>query len=381
MRTQNKRKGLRPFGGSIGLLVLLALGTPGCSPPRHPAAALPLSDKHPSPPPAMTLTTITQEHLFGDDRPFAQCHASTMIGLDQGRYLAAWFAGSHEKNDDVGIWMASGQPGQWGRPLLAVKVRNEPHWNPVLFRGPAGRIYLYFKVGKEIDFWETWVQHSDDQGRTWSQPRELVPGDKGGRGPVRNQPIVLSDGTWLAPASVERNKVWDAFIDRSPDGGQTWQATPKIPLDRSRIRGEGVIQPALWESKPGQVHMLLRSSTGKICRSDSRDYGRTWSAIYPTTLPNNNSGIDVAQVAGDTIAVIFNPVGENWGKRYPISVAVSTDNGRTWPLQVDLEKGQEKAELSYPDIFYQDGHLVASYTWNRQRIAFWKGKLSFGPQK
>jgi predicted neuraminidase len=125
------------------------------------------------------------------------------------------------------------------------------------------------------------------------------------------------------------------------------------------------------------VHMLLRSSSGRICRSDSRDYGKTWSTVYQTALPNNNSGIDVTQIGGDTIAVIFNPVGENWGKRYPISVAVSADNGQSWPLRVDIEKGQDKAELSYPDIFYQDGYLVASYTWNRQRIAFWKGKLSF----
>ena len=367
---------MRPFFWGTGLL-LLWMGALSCSPARNPEEGQRTSEKQNKPLPAMTLATVTYEHVFEDDRPFPQCHASTMIGLDKGNYLLAWFAGSHEKNKDVGIWMAEGQPGKWSRPYLAVKVREDPHWNPVLFKAPDGKIYLYFKVGKEIDTWETWVQHSGDQGRTWSAPQELVPGDKGGRGPVRNQPLVLSDGTWLAPASLERNKVWDAFIDRSTDGGKTWQASAKIPLDRSRIRGEGVIQPALWESEPGQVHMLLRSSSGRICRSDSRDYGKTWSAIYQTELPNNNSGIDVTQVAGDTIAVIFNPVGENWGKRYPITVAVSPDNGQTWPLQVDIEKGQDKAELSYPDIFYQDGHLVACYTWNRQRIAFWKGKLSF----
>lgn len=358
------------------LPMLFLTGLLACSQTRNPGAGQADNASLSTPAPAMTLTQVNYEHVFGDDRPFAQCHASTMIGLDDGRYLLAWFAGSHEKNDDVGIWMAEGKPGAWSKPHLAVKVRQDPHWNPVLFKAPDGSVYLYFKVGKEIDNWETWVQRSADQGRTWSQARELVPGDKGGRGPVRNQPLVLSDGTWLAPASVEHNKVWDVFVDRSTDGGQTWMSSGKLALDRSVVKGEGVIQPAFWESAPGQVHMLMRSSSGRICRSDSRDYGKTWSAIYQTSLPNNNSGIDLAQVAGDTIAVIFNPVSENWGKRYPITVAVSTDNGQTWPLQVDIEKGRDKAELSYPDLFYQDGYLVACYTWNRQRIAFWKGKLA-----
>ncbi|MEX2593736.1 MAG: sialidase family protein [Anditalea sp.] len=325
--------------------------------------------------PVVGVSTVEYEHVFEDERPFSQSHASTIIGID-GTYLLAWFAGSHEKNDDVGIWMAKGKPGAWSAPYLAVKVRNDPHWNPVLFHAPEDRIYLYFKVGKEIDDWETWVQYTDDMGQTWSKPQELVAGDKGGRGPVRNRPIVLSDGTWLAPASTERNRVWDVFVDRSDDAGLTWTATDKLELDRNVIKGEGVIQPALWESKPGHVHMLMRSSSGKICRSDSEDYGKTWSPIVETDLPNNNSGIDVAHISGESLALIYNPVGENWGKRYPITVALSNDNGKTWPVKYDIEKGEGDDELSYPAIFYEEGNLVACYTWNRERIAFWKGKLS-----
>ncbi|CAN5425397.1 exo-alpha-sialidase [soil metagenome] len=322
------------------------------------------------------LQHVLLEHVFKDDRPFPQSHASTMISLNNGSYLLAWFAGTHEKHDDVGIWMSSGQPGNWSSPYLAVKVNEEPHWNPVLFKAPNDTIYLYFKVGKEIDYWGTWVQQSGDFGHTWSSPRELVPGDEGGRGPVRNQPIILSDDTWLAPASIERNKVWNVFVDRSEDGGRTWVATDTLQLDRQVITGEGVIQPALWESAPGKVHMLMRSSSGYICRSDSDDYGKTWSPVYETELPNNNSGIDVAQIAADTIAVIFNPVSKNWGERNPLSVAISMDNGSTWPLKFDIEKSDEKAEFSYPDMFYEDGHLVACYTWNRERIAIWKAKIN-----
>src|SRR6478672_3603592 len=133
---------------------------------------------------SVTLTRANYEHLFGDKRPFEQCHASTMINMGNNKYLFAWFAGKREKDDDVGIWIADGEPGKWSSVHLAVKIRNEPHWNPVLFKTTNNRIFLFFKVGKEIDYWETWFQYSDDEGLTWSKPRELVPGDKGGRGPV-----------------------------------------------------------------------------------------------------------------------------------------------------------------------------------------------------
>lgn len=322
------------------------------------------------------IRTLEYEHVFGDDRPFAQCHASTIAPLGDGTYMVAWFAGSYEKHDDVGIWLSQGKLNNWSEPKMVAKLRNDPHWNPVLFNAPDGKMYLYFKVGKEIDDWETWVQYTEDKGKTWSEPRELVPGDIGGRGPVRNHLLVLSDGTWLAPASLERDRVWDVIVDRSEDGGKTWQATEKLELNREQVTGEGVIQPALWESKPGHVHMLMRSSGGYICRSDSEDYGKTWSPIEVTDLPNNNSGIDIAPLGGEKLALIFNPVSGNWGKRYPITVAISEDNGKTWPVKYDIEKGEnEKDELSYPAIFYENGQLVGCYTWNRQRIAFWKGEL------
>lgn len=360
----------------FALILSLAGGSlwQACQQPQNHSSVVDISENsHHS---NMEINTITYEHVFGDDRPFAQCHASTITGLADGNYLLAWFAGSYEKHDDVGIWTAKGKPGAWSEPKLLVKVRNDPHWNPVLFNAPDGKVYLYFKVGKEIDYWETWVQYTEDGGETWSEARELVPGDKGGRGPVRNHMLVLSNGAWLAPASIERDKVWDVFVDRSEDGGNTWEATDKLDLDRNEVTGEGVIQPALWESKPGHVHMLMRSSSGKICRSDSDDYGKTWSKIKETDLPNNNSGIDIAHLGGEKVALIYNPVSGNWGKRYPITVAISTDNGETWPLKYDIEKGEgEKDELSYPAIFHEDGHLVACYTWNRQRVAFWKGKI------
>lgn len=318
------------------------------------------------------MEIATYEHIFAEDRPFPSCHASSLVELADGGFLAVWFGGTRESADDVAIWSARrGPAGGWSAPRLVAKVEESAHWNPVIFRtGPSdGRVYLWFKVGPKIPTWRTYAAVSDDGGETWSTPVELVPGDAGGRGPVKNKPILLADGGWLAGASLETSTAWDAFADRSEDEGVTWQATPLIPFDHSGCTGKGVIQPTLWESAPGQVHMLLRSTGGRVCRSDSADGGRTWSEIVPTNLPNNNSGLDVARLADGRLALICNPVGDR--ERTPLSILFSHNNGLTWPERIDLET--EPGEYSYPAIIpTADGGLAVTYTWRRERIVWAK---------
>lgn len=317
-----------------------------------------------------TITIVAKEQVFETPQPFLQCHASTVLRTTDGSFLVAWFGGTHEKHDDVGIWLSKGGPGKWSPPTEVAKIREDAHWNPVLFESNDGAIVLFFKVGKTIDHWETWFKISRDNGDTWTEARELVPGDKGGRGPVRNKPIVLSDATWLAPASNENQGVWNAFVDRSEDQGKTWNASSFFPVNRDSIAGEGVIQPALWESGNGNVHALLRSSAGVVCRSDSKDYGKSWSAVYKTSLPNPNSGIDLTKLEDGTLVLAYNPDSTNWGERNPISLVISNDNGKTWTGSVDVEVGVKGDEFSYPSIIHFGDSIALTYTWKRQNIVF-----------
>lgn len=321
------------------------------------------------------ITKVSSGLILGPDRPFAQGHASTIVKAGGGNYLVAWFGGTHEKHPDVGIWLSRGDGRKWSHPVEVAKVREDAHWNPVLFKATENEITLFFKVGKTIDKWETWYMTSVDQGATWSEPVELVKGDRGGRGPVRNKPIRLSNGVLISGASNEKNKVWNAFVDRSEDNGKTWSATPYLTLDRKDIVGEGIIQPTLWESSPGHVHMLLRSSCGAICRSDSKDYGKTWSKVYRTSLPNPNSGIDLVKLSNGNLALVYNPDNKNWGDRNPLKLAVSSDNGNTWPVQTDIETGSGEDEFSYPAIVASGDTVSVTYTWKRQNVAFWQGVI------
>lgn len=307
--------------------------------------------------------------VFPEERPFKQAHASTLVCLDNAEYLIAWFGGTKEKDNDVGIWITKGDGENWSFPIEVAKIREEPHWNPVLFKKTNGDIILFFKVGSEIAIWETWFMTSADNGNTWSNPTELVQNDKGGRGPVRNKPIVLSNGDWIAGASDESG-LWRSFVDISNDEGTNWSKSEFINFDTIEVKDEGMIQPTLWESQDGHVHMLLRTSAGYIYRSDSQDYGRTWSTAYKTGLPNPNSGIDLVKLVDGRLALLYNPDNKNWGSRTALKLAISEDNGDSWTDIIDLENGKEGDEYSYPAIVSCGDRVSLSYTWNRSNVMF-----------
>lgn len=325
-----------------------------------------------------------QKELIIEKLPTAFCHASTIVSLAENELLCCWFGGTHEGEADVAIYASRRTDAGWSVPkVLADGV--SANWNPVLFKAQDGRLLLFYKEGNEIASWRTMIMVSTDAGRSWSKSCELVKGDvSGGRGPVRNKPIRLQDGRILAGASTERG-IWQAFADISDDDGRTWyksssvaiadleyQAGEKtaesdIAVSQQSFYGRGVIQPSLWQSVDGSVHMLLRSSEGYIYKSDSQDNGLTWCAAYALALPNNNSGLDLVRTASGTLFLVCNPVAANWGQRSPLSLFKSADDGVSWQKLFDLET--ETAEFSYPAIISIGAKIIITYTYKRQNIA------------
>lgn len=360
--------------------------------------------------PATITKGITREWVVsprhGSGLLWQQCHASTVLAVRE-HLLCAWFAGTEEGTPDNSIWMAARDAhGRWSTPRVIAGKGDVAHWNPVLARAPDGTVWLFYKLGKRISSWGTWFCTSNDGGTTWSEAAELVPNDAGGRGPVKNPPVLLDDGTWLAPGSTEDwnpgGAVWESFVDRSTDGGATWtQAT--IPLSREQLKGAGVIQPALWASG-STVGALMRSTEGRAYVSFSGDGGRTFSPAIPSSLPNNNSGLTVVSLPDGLLACVYNPTTANWGSRCPLAVAVSRD-GRSWRQVAIIEDGlspldgckpslpDESAtgflprdegvrtdgtgEYSYPAAVVHGDELIITYTWQRRAIACAAVPLNF----
>lgn len=316
------------------------------------------------------LEAAEREFIF-TEAPFAGAHASTIVELGDGSLLSAWFAGRQEGDNSVEIWTSrrTGHSG-WSTPEVVTDFPNMPCWNPVLFRD-AEKLWLFFKIGPSPREWIGAYRTSTDGGQTWSDVEYMPAGQLG---PIRNKPIVLSNGDILAGTSVEAGyeggtpaeapyRSWAAWIERSPDGGETWHKHGPVTVPGENY---GVIQPTLWETDEGNVQMLLRSTDriGRIAESLSTDGGKTWSPARPTELPNPNSGIDAVKLTDGRVVLVYNHTESG---RSPIHLAVSDDDGRSWRDPLILEEGE--GEFSYPAVIQaSDGTIHITYTWKRRRI-------------
>ena len=320
------------------------------------------------------MLTVKKRGFVFDVPPTPSCHASTVVKTSAG-LLAAWFGGTGESAPDVDIYLARYENGSWQTPERVSEEPGIAHWNPVLF-AVGDHVTLYYKVGVHIHEWKTMRRESFDGGLTFSPADELVPGDEtGGRGPVKNKPILLSDGAILAPASREyADGRWRAFTDRSADGGKTFERSAFMETDDPSVK---LIQPTLWEDEEG-VHALLRSDQGAAYRADSRDGGRTWGKAYPTSVPNNNAGLDLTRLPDGNLLLASNPVGKNWGKRTPLTLSVSSDGARSFSPLLILEdedgdaagERSHSSEYSYPAILSVGDEVLITYTWRREKIAY-----------
>lgn len=293
------------------------------------------------------------------DVPFPSCHASTITETGDG-LLASWFGGTAERNPDVGIWVSRFEKGSWSSPVevangIQHKDKRYPCWNPVLFN-TGDEILLFFKVGPSPSTWWGELTTSHDNGRTWSVPRRL-PEDI--LGPIKNKPVLLSNGDLLCPSSTE-DEGWRLHMEFTSDNGLTWERTSAL-----NERTTGAIQPTILIHPGGKLQLLCRSTVSKILTSWSEDNGRTWSKPEPSGLPNNNSGIDAVNLRDGRFILIYNHLLKG---RHALHAAVSSD-GKNWKAAVLLENEKQGTEFSYPAVIQtNDGLVHITYTWNRKLV-------------
>ncbi len=231
-----------------------------------------------------------------------------------------------------------------------------------LLRLRDGRIALfYLRKNSERDC-RPYLRYSSDEARNWSEPILCISDDgflvlnndravqlKSGRIllPVARHPLTASQN--LGPG------VAMAYL--SDDSGKTWRRSGTI-LEPPPASRAGLQEPGVVQLKDGRVMMFIRTMQGSQYLSYSRDDGDTWSPPAPSTLASPLSPASIKRIpsTGDLLAVWNDharvdeamrasegprPSG---GKRTPLTVAVSRDEGATWIHRQNL--------LDDPDGWY-----------------------------
>lgn len=221
-----------------------------------------------------------------------------------------------------------------------------------------------------------------DCGKTWSEPQSFP---SGLNGVTLRQGIVLSNGEWLFPLywqEVERRFDWGCEpglqkpdekgdfwpfccgVAISSDGGDTYRRYGYL---KNRQSHRNLWEPTAVEVSPGHVIMLMRDSErAYLKRSDSLDYGRTWSEPINTNIPNPMTKPTLIAVEGQVLLINNFHDQSGWSNRTHLQIRVSEDALKTWRKILPI--AQTDAPFFYPHAFYdkQEQILYTAYENGRQ---------------
>jgi predicted neuraminidase len=210
----------------------------------------------------------------------------------------------------------------------------------------------------------------------------------------RHPPVQLDTGNWILPA-YRSTQEGGAF---GRDFSVVAHLNEKLDkcIEISEIENSiGRVHGCIVKAQHGGAFLQFFRSrlADRIYRSIGSPDGRAWTEPHPVSLPNNNSSFQILRVSNGPLVAVYNRFGLTmdsappWGEaiwpqtRWPISVAVSVDEGLTWPWVRDIDFGNgycgqenwiNNHQMAYPTITEgKDQRLHIAYSWgNRMAIKY-----------
>ena len=306
---------------------------------------------------------------------------ASVIELKDGSLLLAWqrheksAVGAHDTAPGSIALMNSRDGGlTWENTrIVAAMIEGSVNcYSPSLFRCLDGSIALFFRRYMVLERGKQSLSNvyrmvSQDEGKTFG-PEELL-WERKPYSPINHSILRLAsgaalmtmaygEGVWLGPDDKQ-----SILVLRSEDDFKTWTLSDPI-----RLPMRGAMEPYAAQQANGRITMVMRTQLGSVFTCESTDDGKTWSKPRTTGLPAPESCACVATVPGsDVQLVIWNHSQydmywkSHYGKRTPLTVALSRDGLRTFTDFYDLETDPNRMFTNPSITFTGDGWCLIPY--------------------
>lgn len=317
---------------------------------------------------------ISVTRIFGPEQPGAYKHPAAFDELANGDLYVAYYCGSGEYGDDTMVYGARLPEGKkkWTKPEVIADSPYRSEGNPVIWQSAEGTVWLFYVVR----YGETWsssriqAKLSFDGAKTWSDPM-IVAWDPGMM--VRNQPLEKPGG-FILPVYHETGEDTEVVGAGTSSlflhfDNKTKQFTASNKV-YSRV---GNLQPAVARIDGDHLVAYCRRgggyepiTDGWMVRTESHDGGMTWSPGEETDFQNPNAAVDFIKLQNGHLLLVFN---DNMNDRTPLTVAISTDNDKSYPHRKNIMEGA--GPFAYPyAIQTQDGKIHIIFTSNERTAIY-----------
>ncbi|MCU1759760.1 exo-alpha-sialidase [Pseudomonas sp. 14P_8.1_Bac3] len=287
-------------------------------------------------------------------------HSSSVTALPGGNLMAVWFAGTREGAADVQVRASrfDASSGEWGAEQVlatrdSTRIGTRKHirklGNPVIAMAPDNRLWLFY-VSVSVGGWAGSAINamvSDDLGRSWSSPRQLITSPFFNISTlVRAAPVFHADGSIGLPIYHEFLGKFAEYLYLSADGEV---------IDKFRIsRGTNALQPTIVPQDARRAVAMLRYAGNvhhRVLASRTEDAGQTWSEPHPLEPANPNSSLAAVGTPDDGVLVALNDLRDG---RFKLSL-YGTDAGLTdWRNLVELDQSPDPLGKAFsPEAYRQ----------------------------
>jgi sialidase-1 len=303
------------------------------------------------------------------------------VQLADGRWLFVYTHFDGGASDHSAAYLAGRSSGDGGNTWSqedTVVLPNEGKMNVMsasLLRLPDGRIALIYLRKNSLSDCRPYLRLSSDEAQSWSDPIEIVPFEELGYYVVNNDRVIqLPGGRLIVPAALHcaglREPLFSPygriFCYLSDDAGETWQRSGEV-LVEARINGDSVIvqEPGVVALRDGRVMMFCRTDAGCQYVAYSSDQGLSWSPLRASDIvsPCSPASIKRIPTTGDLL-MVWNDhrevSAELAGKRTPLSLALSRDEGEHW-TQVRTLADNPHGWFCYTAVAFAGDHVLLGH--------------------